>query len=537
MNRRNFLSTLPLGFAALSGQIRGAKAAPRAILNSPLLRHLTNQQSDTDKVLVIIWLNGGNDGLNTIIPFENPRYDTLRANTGYATSAEKKLLNFRVRDDLALNPHFGKVWPLWQEGKFAIVQNVGIENHNLSHFRALDIWNAASDTDILEPTGWVARWMELEYPLFPQELPDDPIALNFYPAESSVFLGRRGMIDILVKDVANFVSPGYADPEALDTFGGDELNFVNQLFTATDKYEKRFNNLFPTPPAALVDYPQTGFANQLKNISACIRGGLKTRVYFAGLGDFDNHFFQFSKDPSVAGHAQCLKDLSEAIFAFQRDIEAGGVADRVLGMTYSEFGRRVSENGSWSSGTDHGTTAPQFLFGTSVNGDVYGHHPELDVLDNNFDPYNEFEFRQVYASALSDWFGVSPEVQNVILTPGKPNAPFATEFPINGTNRKSRLIRTAGSGVEEFVENSQLTIYPNPCIREMRLSLSLAESQQVTLDLFDIAGKRLRTLVSSTMPSGSTRLSFDLRGLPAGNYLVRMQSGALTLAVAKCTKL
>jgi len=529
MKRRDFLKALPIGAVATAIPFRFGNARAQALLNSPLLSALSNQSLPTNRSLVIIFMEGGNDGLNTLVPFENPDYDTLRKNTGFVSSDEKASLIFRVRSDLGFNPSFNALQPLWNEGKMAIVQNIGMTNPDMSHFRATDVWNSASDTDLLIPTGWAARYLEGVYPNYPTSLPVDPIAISMGDLQSSIFQGASGKVDIMVQDPTTFAASGeLTDGSFPSTYGGGELQFVESLIDVSNSYSARFGSLFPQNAVNKVSYPDNPLALNLQRIAWCIASGMQTRIYFTYLRGFDTHFTEFSKDPTVAGHGQLLKYVGDAVYAFQRDLEALGVADQVLTMTYSEFGRRVYENGDWSSGTDHGTTAPHFLFGTNVNGELYGHHPDLVNLDANTNSFNEFEFRQLYASVLGDWFGVDETLRTTILSPGRTHDPFAIQFPVNGSSNIQSLIKSSAiaSVSPKIVDNFELLpALPNPFQAETKIRFNLSDSQNVLLDIFNAKGDHLVTLLNTNLGSGSHEAVFSGRELPAGTYYFRLQVG------------
>ncbi len=530
MKRRSFIKALPIGAiaSAIPFQFAGAKA--KAHGSSVLLSALANQSLPSDKSLVIIFMEGGNDGLNTLVPFEDPIYDKFRPNTGFVSSAEKASLTFKVRDNLGFNPAFNALQPLWDEGKMAIVQNIGIKNGDLSHFRATDIWNSASDTDLLIPNGWAARYLQHSYPLYPDTLPQDPIAISMGDLQSSIFQGDSGKLDIMVQDPRTFNASGeMVDTQYPSTYGGNELRFVQKLIDVSNSYSKRFQSIFPRYAVNQVSYPDNPLATNLQRIAWCIAAQMQTRIYFTYLRGFDTHSGQFSKDATVPGHAQNLKYVADAVYAFQRDLEALGVADKVLTMTYSEFGRRASENGSWVSGTDHGTAAPHFLFGTNVNGELYGHDPDIAQLDSDGNPFNEFEFRQLYASVLGDWFGVDETLRTSILSPGRSHDPFKIIFPVNGaTSREQSLIRPSiHYNAPNQAENFQLfAASPNPFSDQTVIRFRLSERQNVLIELFDARGEQKATIVQTSLGAGTHEAVISGHELSAGAYYFRLQVGS-----------
>jgi uncharacterized protein (DUF1501 family) len=527
MRRRDFLKALPIGTIATAIPFAFSGVKAKAVLNSPLLSALTNASQPTNKVLVIIFMEGGNDGLNTLIPFEDAEYDRLRKNTGFVTSAEKKSLTFKIRNDLAFNPSFNALEPLWKEGKMAVVQNIGITNADLSHFRATDIWNSASDTDLLIPTGWIGRYLDENYPEYPSTLPRDPVAISMGDLQSSLFQAHGRKMDIMVRDPRTFSVSGelFNDPLP-NTAGGNELRFVKELIEVSNSYAKRFQTVFPEFAVSKVQYPDNELARNLQRIAWCVAAGMQTRIYFTYLRGFDTHASQFSKDPTVNGQGQLLQYVADSVLAFQRDLEALGIADNVLTMTYSEFGRRVFENGDWVSGTDHGTAAPHFLFGTNVNGELYGHHPDIIHLDKNGDPFIEFEFRQLYAAVLGDWFGVDEQLRTSLLSPGREHDPFDITFPVNGIPVKDSLVKN--SARKGYITKEDLfelfPIVPNPFQNETKLCFRLFDRQNVLLDLFDERGIHLRTILSTSLGVGIHQVIISGKDLAAGVYYFKLQA-------------
>lgn len=536
MKRRNFIKASAAAAAGVPFMLGGAPG--RAFGRSPLLSALIPQASN-DRVLVLINLEGGNDGLNTVIPFEDPEYIKNRPNTGFISAQERSVLvgSTKLRDDLALNPMLGtmglqatKFMKLWDEGKLAIVNNVGYADPNRSHFRSTDIWNSASDSHVVLATGWLGRYLETEHPNYPTSVKpgDDPIAMQLGPALSPVFQGGKSGMGLAVVDPSKYnAADAFADDAVPNTAAGMELGYVRSILLQSDLYGDRFKQLFPTPPKNKATYPVNNrLAEQLKRVAWCIAAGMQTKVYYVSQNGYDTHVQQNSKDPS-AGHGLLLTQLSDAIAAFQADLEASGVADRVIGMTYSEFGRRVNDNAS--DGTDHGTCAPQFLFGSQVNGEVYGSTPSLTDLDENADLKWQVDFRQLYSGVLSDWFGLSDPLRKAVLNDSGSGDRFKFDVPVNASSKVQSLIRTPAKGVEaqpiasKHVELRQN--FPNPFNPLTKIEFALSEAAFVNLEIFDGRGTKVKTLVNSKLGRGEHVAEFEALGLPTGTYYYRMESG------------
>ncbi len=546
MKRRDFIKALPLGVAAVGVPFSLGGFAGRAFGRSPVLDSILNGSDGSDRVLVLINLAGGNDGLNTVIPFTDPVYAKARPTIGFgpashATLSTTNLSTSIARQDLALNPAMAmragttqSMFELFSTKKLAIVNNVGYPSPSLSHFRSTDIWNTASDSNVVLTTGWLGRYLEeavdTNYPT-DVKTGDDPLAITIGGAPSAAFQGTTFGMGIAVLDPSNYLTAGAPQAESTaSTNAGAELAYVRGIYQQSDIYANQFTKYFTKgqTPKNTVNYPSTNIAQQLQRVAWCIAAGMKTKVYFVQLAGFDTHISQNATDPSVSGQAQLLMQLSQAIGAFQTDMENAGMADRVIGMTYSEFGRRVNENGS--NGTDHGTSAPQFLFGTQINGEVYSSHPNLTDLDSNADLKWAVDFRQLYTSVLGDWFGVSPQMRKAILmdktTSGEQ---FAFNIPVNGTSTVQSLIKTpavrsVSSAPQplDFVLNPN---YPNPFTSSTTVSFALARTMPVKLEVYSERGERVAELANATLGRGTHEFVFGANGLANGTYICRLEAG------------
>jgi len=343
-------------------------------------------------LLVLIQLAGGNDGLNTIVPYEDDRYYRLRPSLGIPKDRVLKLDAL-----LGFNPACAGLHQLAQEGKLAIVQNVGYPNPNRSHFRSTDIWETASDSNETLFTGFVGRYFDNCCGGAPA--PDDPLGVHLTGEVPEVFLAerehptfgvapfggrgqRRENLDLLEKLLHQ---PGAGENES-----ASYLRHTMMDALVTERKVQRL--LDDYQPGA--EYPRDPFALELRNVAALIAGGLSTRVYFVSLGSFDTHVNQLVRQDAL------LRTLGDGLAAFQRDLEAHRLADQVIAMTFSEFGRRPMENDG--SGTDHGTAAPLFVMGSRVKGGLHGAPPDLSV-GRNEDLAYQIDFRQVYATVIDRW--------------------------------------------------------------------------------------------------------------------------------------
>ncbi len=395
-SRRRFLHDALAGSTVLSLGL----TAPRFLHTSAAALAAHGRQPN-GKVLVVVQLSGGNDGLNTVIPYRDPAYAHNRAALRIAANQVLK-----IHSDVGLHPQLAPLEKLWQTQRLTIVQGVGYPNPNRSHFESMDIWHSCQSG--LEPhrTGWLGRLLDDLPPENQYDLPglhlgrgELPLALvgrrTAAPAAPSLeaFQLRTSNGSLTSEALRNLTS---ASPLASDS---PLAQFLQQAtLTALDASQKVTESL--TQEKAAASYPQTGFAAKLRTVAQLIGADLNCPIYYVSLDGFDTHANQ------AAAHASLLNELASAIGAFVADLETQGNLDRVLLMTFSEFGRRVKENASL--GTDHGAAAPMFLVGSHVKAGLVGTHPSLSDLDQGDLKYHT-DFRQVYAALLERWLDCPSE--------------------------------------------------------------------------------------------------------------------------------
>jgi uncharacterized protein (DUF1501 family) len=549
MKRRDVLKALPIGAMAAAAPFAFGGFAGRAFAQNPLLNTLLNAQSLDGKSVVIINLQGGNDGINTIIPYTDPLYYKNRPRVGWSgtdQTIQSLLKSYQLgTSGMAMNPNMDNAtpsgnasfWKLWSEGKLAVLQNVGYADPNLSHFRSTDIWNQATDSEVVLSTGWVGRYLQNLDPNYPTDVQPgtDPLGIQIFPSLSPVFQGTSIEMGLAVTDPSKYdAAASYTDPTPTTTNAGFELDFVRQTLIQSDTFGARFKTLFPKTPKDKYAYDMNNpLAVQLQKVGWCIAAGMTTKVYFVNIGSFDTHVNQTSNlNGASAGQGLLLNWLADAISTFQANMEDAKVDQNVIGMTYSEFGRRVDDNASF--GTDHGTAAPMFVFGTGVNGGLYGANPGLDTTDRSMtDIYGNllwrFDFRQVYASVLGDWFGLAPAMRKAILQPNNQSDPerFAFEFPLNGSSTTQSLFKNP-QAVGQSPAPSNFMLYqnsPNPFTGTTTIKFSLAQAAPATLEIFDVRGSLLATPISARLSAGEHQANFDASRLSSGTYFYRLEVG------------
>lgn len=394
MKRRNFLRTAGAFSLASLAPLTGIRASGYTKLTS-----LINE--DSDKILILVHLFGGNDGLNTLFPLD--QYENLATVRGNLTVRQSRLLT--ITDKLALHTNMTGMRDMFNEGTLGIIQNVGYPDQNRSHFRSTDIWNSGSKADEIDTTGWIGRHLDGVLPGFPANYPNanepHPPAISMGNIAHATCEGMNINYSQTVDDPGDVTLLDPADDSQLpnDRYG-EELEFLRTITRQTNAYGGLIQDAYDTGSNE-VTYPSgNGLATQLKKVARMIDGGLETKVYTVYLGGFDTHAEQ------ADDHADLLKDVSDAIAAFQEDISISGHSERVLGLTFSEFGRRIRPNGS--NGTDHGTAGPMFLFGNCISNQVVGDNPTIDPEVNQTAGVDmKIDFRDIYGSILKDWFNVS----------------------------------------------------------------------------------------------------------------------------------
>lgn len=505
MKRRKFIQTAGQAIA-LPIALKGFPVS--AIPYSPLF---SPSEPTDNKVLVIIQLNGGNDGLNMLFPTD--RYDKLFRVRGNILIDSNQILP--LTNTLGIHPEMEAMQSMFKEGNLGVIQSVGYPNQNRSHFRSMDIWQTGSPANQDWNTGWLGRYFEKMAAGFPQGYPNaaypDPFAITM---GSSVSLTCQG-------EISNF-SLTLNDPNALvqltegigsqvpDSPYGRELDFLRTSIAQSNAYSSSITTA-AKKGTNLASYPTTNaLATQLKNIALLISGGLTTKVYVAQMGGFDTHANQVdSSDRTQGSHADLLKQLSEAVAAFQRDLHLLGVEKRVIGITFSEFGRQIASNAS--AGTDHGSAAPLLLFGQCVKKPVVGDNPLIaDSLTPQEGVAMQFDFRDIYGSLLVDWFGVDQSDIRSLLYAGFTYIPLLNNCALTTSTE------------EAYFKDISLTLYPNPTADTATLSFE-SPGGSIRVSLFNSLGSELLVWSYPEQSNGLTTVNMNLHMLPAGNYSVRVQ--------------
>jgi len=512
MKRRDFLiKTLPA--AILPSLINGYSV--RAMSPSPMLDSLMNLAVETDHVLVIIQMNGGNDGLNMVIPRDTySAYFNARTNVAIP---ENRILALNGNAVTGLHPAMTGLQSLYNEGKLSVIQSVGYPSPNFSHFRATDIWMSASDSNQLVINGWAGRYLDYLYPGFPDGYPNtnmpDPLGIQIGSVTSMVFQGPGMSMGMSISNPTsfyNFIS-GVEDP-APNTLAGKELKYIRMVAKQTAQYSDVIKKAAQNVPNQAPYPANNSLADQLKIVALLVKGGLKTRIYMVSLGGFDTHSSQVTSGDTLTGkHADLMKKVSDAIKAFQDDLGFLGVEKRVMGFTFSEFGRRIKSNSSF--GTDHGAAAPQFVFGSEANPKIHGSNPVIPpIVTVNDNIPMQYDFRSVYSSLLQDWLGVKNEDLQQIMLKNFQNIPLlksTTSINDNPKNPQDTLIKN----------------YPNPFTNSTTIKF-ISDGGHTLIQIINQIGQVIDTPLDKEYDvPGTYTIQWDSQNHRPGIYYARLQNG------------
>ena len=514
MKRRDFIRTTSTG-AILPAVINGFSL--KSFGEDSPLNTLLSSATETDHVLVIVQLNGGNDGLNMVLPKDNySAYFNARTNIAIP---ESRILALNKFDKTGLHPSMAGLQTLFNDGKLGIVQAAGYPQPNFSHFRATDIWMSAADSSQVLTSGWGGRYLGYEYPNFPTGYPTssmpDPLGIQIGSVTSLTFQGPAVNMGMSISNPNSFYNllNGVEDP-APNTPAGKELKYVRLVSKQTQQYATVVKNAAAKVPVQGIYPTPNPLADQLKIVARLIKGGLKTRLYMVSYGGFDNHSLQVNQADTTTGtHANLLKNVSDAIKAFQDDLKGLGIEERVVGMTFSEFGRRIKSNSS--GGTDHGAAAPMILFGKNVTNTVWGNSPTLptNATVNDNIPM-QYDFRSVYASLLENWLCVKNSDLQTIMLKNFQNIPI-----VNNASCKTTVPNTGGTNL--------ITNSPNPFTSSTTITFK-TEGGHTLIQIMDTLGRVISTPVDQDYTQqGTYSIPFNSGALAPGVYYARLQNGAI----------
>ncbi len=554
-SRRKFLKRLPAAVSlpfALGG-------VPFNVLAENALTKMARASIDNDRVLIVLQMHGGNDGLNCLIPVADYElYYSKRANI--AIPARNSLRKYIPLDStltpdqqVGLHPDMLAMKQMYDQGRVTMVQGVSYKHNNGSHFRGRDILFMGGAHDEYLQSGWVGRYLQQEIApsQYPQDFPNsgmpDPLAIEM-GSDVSLIFHQQGNIptSISINDPVGFANlvgnlEGFAD-EHIDPRGMppewllnspyyNELDWILSLEDKSKDYAERLAQVYEAGGNGSTTYPETypfnapkgsmknGLTPQLKIIARLLAGGCKTKVFLIKTGGFDTHADQTeSYDPTMGSHAALLYHISTAMNAFHDDLRKRGLEDRVLTVTTSEFGRRIYSNGSY--GTDHGTGGPMFIFGHGVQAGVVGKVPDLTKANVEM----QYDYRVIYANIMKDWLLVPDDRLNEIF-PGIMTAQGTSDGVVFETLPIAQ--REIVTGVNAFIDQRFALddCFPNPARGATTVRFRINATQHVSIRLYEASGKQVAVITDKEYPPGVHEVETNVADLRTGLYKLDMRTG------------
>ncbi len=514
MQRRNFLKNISAGAIApsmLGGLGMGMQST------SPWQKMIQNFLVETDHVLVMVRLDGGNDGLNTVIPLD--QYDKLANVREKVIIPRNQILDLDGHPTVGFHPSMTEMRNLFNEGKLSVIQSVGYPNPDYSHFRSTDIWMTGADSDEILSSGWMGRYMNYEYPNFPNGFPNadvpDPLSVELGGTLSLTFQGPFAGMGMSITNPNEFYNLVQGIQSAApNTPAGKQLEYVRRIAHQSNEYGEVLLEAY-NRGTNMGTYEDKGLSEQLKIVARLISGGIKTRVFMVSLGGFDTHDNQVIEGNHTAGeHARLLSQVSKGISSFMNDIEQQGFADRVTGMTFSEFGRRVISN--FSNGTDHGSAAPMFVFGTQVKPGILGTNPIIPLdADEDTNLPMQYDFRSVYSTLIKDWFCVPQnDLEGIMLQ----------DFQYLPLIDSSDCISTSTHELNQRAGENLISASPSPFTSSTNIKFETAGGRTL-VQVFNTSGQLVATPIKGTYQKGTHEFYWNSENLPAGTYYLRLQNG------------
>ena len=540
MKRRNFLKILPpLGITPFV--VNGLPMRPFA--NRTLAKIMSTCDGVEDRVLVLIQLNGGNDGINTIIPVEQyDLYATLRPSIRIPNSGTDKYIDLDNTlagpDRVGLHPAMIAMKEMYDDGRASIVQAVGYADMNQSHFKGTDLWLTGGDGTAVNnsiASGWMGRSLQAMYPDVlgaPTANNPDPLGIQLGSANPSLGFHteteHQNVITLSGQDAGGFYSliqtiGGMPMANIPDSDYGDEIAYIMGVEMSTSLYAQRISATFNAGNNSNAAYPAPNtntLADQLKTVARLIKGGCKTKIFLCNMGGFDTHGDQIVEGVTTTGdHANLLRRLSEATKVFFDDLKNLGLDEQVVACTFSEFGRCAEENGSF--GTDHGTLAPMFLFGKNIKAGVTGTNVNLANLTSDSQLQGvQNDYRQVFATLLQDWLGANNFVLEQTMFEGYAKLPVVDTAAVAGPEC---YLGGTTSVWDAYQSKRPLSLFPNPARISTEVGYESTASFDARLTLHSLGGSVISS-VSARVVAGSNSFQLDVATLPTGTYFVRLEN-------------
>jgi len=511
MKRRDFVKTS-------AGITAGVIAAPYIMKanHKPTFKPASELGfDDDDNITIIIELFGGHDGLNTIYPAESAKLHEFRE---FALEPEESI---KIEEGLGLYYHPSLVnnivddgfRGLGNTGRLAVIEGVGYNNMTMSHFRSRDIWHSGiNNTDPKFPLldGWLGRFIASKLTNYPEEVPDHPIAVSMGGTIPLALKSEKGDMGIALINPEVFFNQGAGLKPPYPSMVGDdnytkENNFLHTVGLQSEQYSKAIYEAYQSGQNSFDYKSESLFEKAFETISRLINGGLKTKIFYIGRNFFDSHVMQ-QIGPTEGQHPLYLNQVARSVSNFMKDASNLGFEKRITGYTFSEFGRRVKQNGS--RGTDHGAGSMMFVFGhfNNLQGGIQGTPPDLDVLDenDNIRVRPEEDFRRIYSDFLKYRFAATDtEIENVF---GEYIDPY-------------EVLRAYVSVEDDYIKGGKevgLSVYPNPSMGKSKLAFELKKATNLKLLVYSYDGSFQKEIANGFIQAGN--YTFDLNIFKLGMY-------------------
>ena len=537
MKRRQFIKLTTTASAA--GMLPFELQASMKLVNSFYNCDLSNRK------LILVELNGGNDGLNTVIPINGfTDYQTLRPNIHIPSSVYLPLNNLDsnligTNQDIALHPELTGFYNLYAQDQLRIIQSVGYPSQNKSHFGSQDIYATGNDGNNWingDQSGWIGRFIEQNY--------NDSIPTN-YPlgiqvGSNTTSLGFHGEIEhglalnLSGQDSENFYSilsglAGEPPNNIPSSDYGTELQYIIDTDILSNQYSQVISTAFNNGANSnTANYPDTNLADQLKTVARLIRGGIETKVFMVKLGGFDTHNNQNQSSGDIQGtHSELLNTLSGAIESFMTDLNSDNLADDVLGITFSEFGRKAKENGSL--GTDHGEVAPMFAFGKPVKSGISGINVDLTeaVQTNNYQLHTiQHDYRATFATIMQDFLGAPNSIIDSTFLENVTSESFVSSKISDLIKLNYTVPEDCYSEALTIPQNNidNWTIYPNP----FRTSFFVIDRNQIGETNFELRNQLSQIVLKGDLKFTNGKTSINAAMLENGMYFLTLKNSVET---------
>ncbi|HRP02661.1 MAG TPA: DUF1501 domain-containing protein [Candidatus Kapabacteria bacterium] len=517
MERRKFIKN-----TAVVGA--GMLAIPNLIYSQKDIEVIPNEKllSDfDDNIVIFIELFGGNDGLNTIIPAEDDEYFKLRPSINIPPEEAVKVNDVYFNRGLVKDVYNNGFQRMFEDGRLAVIQGIGYDQPNMSHFRSEDIWqsgiNPKTNNSLKLLEGWLGRYFALKLPDFPLNIPEHPISIAIDGTTPLMFKSEKGDMGIALTDPEKFYELGHGLTPKESLISGNsnyanEFNYIHTIAKQSELYSNAVYNAYQVGKDKInaTIYSDNSLSQKMKLISSLIAGGLKTKVFFLRLSNFDSHAQQMDAAYG-GGHYALLNSLASAVSEFMDDALKLGFSERITGMTISEFGRRTYDNGS--RGTDHGAASMQFLFGNDkfVNGGYWNNRPNLKDLDINGNLKYQTDYRVIYTEVLEKRLSAKPEDIEKVFG--------ESLLPLN-------VLENRVSSVESYlnkVKDDYLLISPNPNYGIGTITFEVFRASKIQLSIYNTNGKLKTKLIDRFMVEGVYTVNFNIN--ESGLYFCSLSSG------------